>query len=582
MMATRYLGCFATRDRIPEDHRRALTGIAAANPPLSLSIDSPALTVIATGAQRQITACSGVVLGALFERDRAIGALSPWMDRRIADTAGASLIDDAWGNYVVLLAPTEEHPGTTMRAPFGTLPCYLVERGPCVFAASDLALLRAIGLFEPNVDRVALRRYLLNEDLIRPETCIRDLKEAPGGWRATLHPAGIALAPCWSPWPMMRPPRVIADASDAAIRLRGAIDQAVGALVAPATKPLLRLSGGLDSSIIAAAITACGREAAALTFTTAHPASDERRFARLVAGHVAIPLSERMLDLGQVNLEASDAALPRPARRAFEQASRALTRATAVEVGVDTVVDGGGGDQLFCSIPSPRLAADCLAEQDTNARFWPAVADLAALSRTSMVKVAWHAWRRRRRSNSFRFPLDVRFLTGIDAADRIAASTHPWLDPPSDIPPGRVAHAALVVAAMALGEPQHLGDPFAAISPLISQPVAECCLAIPSWMWIAGGRDRSVARAAFADRLPPVIIARQSKGSPDSFLIDLYDAGRSQLRGMLLDGRLAAMGLLDRAALARALDDHRPVAGPAFYRILRLVDAEAWARAIES
>ncbi|TPG21791.1 asparagine synthetase B family protein [Sphingomonas koreensis] len=580
-MAMRYLACLAPQGIVSGKSLRTLTGVATANPPLSLVLDTPTLAVIATGKLLAV-GDRGIIVGDLFERGRSIGALSALTQRTIIDTGGASLIDDAWGNYVALLAPTDQQPALVLRAPFGTLPCYFVESGECVFVASDLALLRATGLVQPRVDGDELRRYLLSEDLVRPETCIQDLREIPGGWRATLTLPRVEIEPCWSPWPMMRPPRAISDATDAANRLRDAIGQVVSALITPTAKPLLRLSGGLDSSIMAAALVACDREVTALTFTAAHPASDERRFARLVAGHLSIPLIERALDSAEVDLEASDTLLPRPAQRAFEQASRALSSAAAAEIGADAVVDGGAGDQMFCSIASPRLAADCLVGGDASARFWPAVGDLATLSRSSVVKVAWQTWRSQRRSNAFRFPLDDRFLVGVEAADRVAASAHPWLDAPTDIPPGRAAHAALVVAAMALGEPRGADRPLAAVSPLLSQPVAECCLAIPSWMWIAGGRDRSIARAAFADRLPPTILTRRSKGSPDSFLVDLYDARRDQLRAMLLDGKLAAMELLDRAALASTLDDQRPVSGPAFYRILRLADAEAWARAVEA
>ncbi|MFD2134618.1 hypothetical protein ACFSLT_04130 [Novosphingobium resinovorum] len=37
---------------------------------------------------------------------------------------------------------------------------------------------------------------------------------------------------------------------------------------------------------------------------------------------------------------------------------------------------------------------------------------------------------------------------------------------------------------------------------------------MPSWQWRHGGRDRAVAREAFATALPAQITARRSKGAP--------------------------------------------------------------------
>ncbi|MGK4422636.1 asparagine synthase-related protein, partial [Klebsiella pneumoniae] len=56
------------------------------------------------------------------------------------------------------------------------------------------------------------------------------------------------------------------------------------------------------------------------------------------------------------------------------------------------------------------------------------------------------------------------------------------------------------------------------VSPLLSQPLVETCLGVPSWLWFEGGRNRVVARRAFAGDLPADVIWRRSKGTPDSFV----------------------------------------------------------------
>jgi len=52
--------------------------------------------------------------------------------------------------------------------------------------------------------------------------------------------------------------------------------------------------------------------------------------------------------------------------------------------------------------------------------------------------------------------------------------------------------------------------------------------------WRAGGRDRAVARAAFAADLPPAIIGRRSKGGPDGFSAIVLREHRTAIRERLL------------------------------------------------
>jgi asparagine synthase (glutamine-hydrolysing) len=98
---------------------------------------------------------------------------------------------------------------------------------------------------------------------------------------------------------------------------------------------------------------------------------------------------------------------------------------------------------------------------------------------------------------------------------------------------------------------------------------------VPSWWWISDGRDRAVARDAFAPRLPLSVLTRRSKGTPDSFLAELYRHNRSRIRTMLLEGRLRAFGLIDLAAIELATAPG-PVVDTTYLRMLQLADVEAW------
>jgi len=116
------------------------------------------------------------------------------------------------------------------------------------------------------------------------------------------------------------------------------------------------------------------------------------------------------------------------------------------------------------------------------------------------------------------------------------------------------------------------------VNPLLSQPLVEFCLSVPSWNWIAGGENRSIARRAFESSLPEVLLKRTSKGTPNSFAFEVVDRNRKRLRDHLLDGRLAQHGLLDLAAIEEVLRPDQPMKGFSHMRLSFLAEAEAWSR----
>lgn len=174
-----------------------------------------------------------------------------------------------------------------------------------------------------------------------------------------------------------------------------------------------------------------------------------------------------------------------------------------------------------------------------------------------------------------------RDLSGLGPAGRAAAlddgDRHPWITAPPRTLPGKAAHVAMLARAQKSIElyPRSSAPP--QISPLLSQPIVELCLSIPTWYWVRGGRDRAVARTAFEGLLPELILERRTKGSPSGFIRRVFDAQGEAAIAILRGGRLVEAGLIDPEWLARAgeglwRDDGRD------HRILTFAAAEAWVR----
>lgn len=523
----------------------------------------------------------GVLIGTVFTRGAADAVTLADADLKAAVASrGASLIRRCWGGYVAVLCDAEAKSVDILRAPLGDLACYWTCIEGMILFASDVGLMRAAGMPSPSIDAAALARHLVAEDIRRPETCLAQVKELPGGQRITVGAGGYRQETLWSPWIFAAAERQLSDAQEAARRVRDAALHCVGARAADFSHILLKLSGGLDSSIVFACLHHSKRPFTAVTLATHDPSGDERAHARTVARSVGVHLVERYRDPSKVALERSAAALqPRPTARSFTQETERIAAEVASETGSEAIFDGGGGDNVFCSLQSARPAADCLISEAGHGFFWRTAESIAQLAQTSLWAVARRAWMMKwRRSPAYRWPMEIRFLSAEARAELEGAITHPWLIAPTGTLPGKTAHVALIAAAQSVAEGFDMEIALPTFSPLISQPLVEACLQVPSWLWFEGGRNRAVARRGFAGRLPDATLQRRSKGAPDCFIADLFEANRPMIRAMLTGGALGDLGLLDVEALSQALDDRAPVRGHDFLRIMQLVDAEAWAR----
>lgn len=539
---------------------------------------SGALSLASEGlGVRPLPPGEGLLLGEAFERGAAGATERPALTEERVQRAcgGEGLVEQAWGPYVAVL-PGRDGRVDVVRAPLGALPCYLLASDDGVLFGSSAALLFRYAQRRPAVDPEALVRQLAYANLRRRETCLAGLTELAGGEQARISSRTVAYRTLWSPWTWAARRRAFDRADDAS---RALADRAADCVASLAPGPvLLKLSGGLDSSIVAACLARAERPFEALTLVTDDPAGDERGYARAVARHFGARLHEVRRDPALFDPARSPAwRLPRPSMPGFRQVSDRITAETASAIGASAVFDGSGGDNVFCSLQSALPVVDCLRARAGRRHALETISSIAAIAQVSAFAVLRRATRRLLRPRrDYRWPADLDLLAAeaIDAAG--ATLAHPWLRAPPSVLPGKAAHVALLAAAQSYveGIDPELDPPH--IAPLVAQPLVELCLQIPSWRWFGDGQNRFAARQAFRAMLPRHVVARRTKGSPDSFVAQLFEQRRAVVRAQLLDGMLAGDGLIDRARIA-ALTDGRPLSDRHLHRVMALFDAEVWA-----
>lgn len=102
-------------------------------------------------------------------------------------------------------------------------------------------------------------------------------------------------------------------------------------------------------------------------------------------------------------------------------------------------------------------------------------------------------------------------------------------------------------------DPLATGDAPESVTPLISQPLVELCLRIPTYRLMEGGVDRGFVRRVFGELLPNEISQRTAKGTAYDSAKNLLMHNMGFVRELLLDGMLARQHLLDRRKLEQSL-----------------------------
>jgi asparagine synthase (glutamine-hydrolysing) len=519
---------------------------------------------------------AGCILGYLFPRHgpaRQLADLSAGEVASIAGSHGQALRSAFWGGYVAVIAG----PGLVriLRDPSGNFPCYFSSYEGLVLFASDAQLLMAATLSPVSIDFSEIGKQLYRAFVPSATTALGNVRELLAGFALRLPGRLDRQEPSWSPWDHVHDRSE--GPTEVAERLSRTVRHCVHAWASSHDRVLLSVSGGLDSSIVAACLAKTGTETVCLTMFTEDPSGDERPFARALCDHLGLPLIERPYRLEDVDItEALGANLPRPRDRTQANAYERVHNAVASEIGAGAFMTGNGGDHVFGYSQSAAPIADRYLSEGLGQGMFAALFDVCRQTGCSMADALRHAWRLVRASPAYHVRPNSLFLeAGFVAGLGVGDLHHPWLDAPPGALPGKAAHIATILRVQPNLEPSG-GIRFPVLNPLVSQPVVESCLGVPTWEWRKGGRDRSLARRAFAGDLPPLILNRRVKGTPGRFAARLLDHFRDPIRERLLGGRLAAHGIVDAVAVERVLASERPVPDLERVRLLELVSAEAW------
>ncbi|MBU1645428.1 MAG: asparagine synthase (glutamine-hydrolyzing) [Gammaproteobacteria bacterium] len=328
------------------------------------------------------------------------------------------------------------------------------------------------------------------------------------------------------------------------------------------------LSGGIDSSLVAALMREHLPEVRTFTIGFAEKGYDESGYARAVAGHLGCSHTEVMLSPADL-LSLADA-VPEHYDEPFADVSAIPTLALSrmAREHVTVALSGDGGDELLCGYPyyghlarldplrrslaplRPMLAA--AGRVGLPYRLTMGLRALAAPDAPSLFAYMRGALK----AQDYASLLVRPFIpAGAFLADRLAAGV-----PPADDIRQRYMDLDLLTylpddilvkvdrASMAFG--------LEARNPFLDWRVVEYCRALPMAAKCPGGQPKGLAKKLLARYLPRDLIERPKMG----FSVPIRAWFRGELRAAVTDavlgGELVRAGRVDATVARHLLDEH--------------------------
>ena len=597
------------QDSQQEDAAQAMTRrLEASSSQWQEALDCPGLRVLCADARagslepHLLAGKLGVLLGSVFTR-----RLGPQDDEpaqrcelgeartaAIVDSRGEWLVRNCWGNYVALIADPLTGSTCVLKDPCGSLPCFSTTFRGCTIVFSAIADCIELGSARFTLNRHFLERRLYGGDMTQQYDALNEVMQIRRGECVELaprqQPSIIRRRFLWNPIEIARAGDMLDDPGVAAMALRSTLRSCTSTLAACHESALLRLSGGLDSSIVLACLQRAPGRPHLLSYTQYVPASplDARRWARIAAGHagsehVEVESTAASVRVGAI-LDMAPTAEPFSTLMCLVTAGHEQDLAT--RSAATATFSGDGGDCVFGSFCIGEAAAAYLRRHGPR----PAVLRLAADSASILRQTTWHELGR-----ALRMWLTGRSVTSLTASNHDARklvtaevireceaspAVHPWLTGQRHEPWEAISKLGMMLGTPDLyaSQAQPRAHAPEIVAPIYSQPMIELSLRIPADVLFAGGRDRGLARHAFRGDVAQPILDRVWKDRAGGFHEELIHRNRDWLREILLDGVLVSEGLLDKAAVERALAPGLVKSEVFPGELLRHLDTEVWAR----
>jgi asparagine synthase (glutamine-hydrolysing) len=454
---------------------------------------------------------------------------------------GDAMVDRMRGMFAFALWDAARRRLLLARDRVGIKPLYWARTADYLVAASEMKAIFASGLVKAAIDRDALDDLFSLSYPCPPRTMFRDVVELRPAHTLVAHARGpVEDTRRW--WRAPFPPRGEhrrGSVRDLAEALREALDDAVRTHLVADVPVGVRVSGGIDSSAVAALASRQREALTAFSIVFDDPRFDERAYAREVVRHVGARSHEVTASAGDASrLAAAIEALemPQPIPVAIGGLLLAEEERAA---GVPVVLTGEGADELlggydvFRAARARRSVGAALPGVLRRVLYGAAERAMrqpAGLGELLAVNASRESHITRAFSGTRPAWFDVWQMLDVDREALLSGSGH-RVRPVDEAPAGFAALVRDDVASLdpldadlaleletrlpswilVIGDRTSMRHGVEMRVPFLDHPVLELAASMPPAVKMSGLREKAVLREAVRDLLPPRIVRRRKQ-----------------------------------------------------------------------
>lgn len=469
---------------------------------------------------------------------------------------GTGLLERLRGQFAFALHDRRRRRLFLARDQVGILPLHhTLTPDAFVFGSEAKAVLAFPGV-ERAVDMVGLDQVLTFPGLVSPRTMFQGIEALPGGHYLLVEGGRVERHRYWD---FGRPDPEAQEASEEEYteRLLELLDRSVRRRLRADVPIGLYLSGGLDSSLIAALAERVGPGHP--TFSVSFPNTDinESGFQRLMTNRLSSAHHETRTDPSDVvdGLRAMVLHAETPVKETYNTCSLMLAR-SAREAGVKVVLSGEGADELFGGYVGYRL--DGLGPVGPRSRGTPLEEALERRVRTRLwgdpgVKYerSYHAWRHTK------MPL---YSEEVRATfDRVDCLDHPVVDGGSLAGRDLLGQRSYLDLRLRLadhllgdhGDRMSMAHSVEARHPFLDLDVVEFAASVPSKLKVNAAGEKYLVRRAARGLVPDAILGREKFGFQAPGSPSVLRCGAEWVAETLSPALIAKQGYFDPEVVER-------------------------------
>ena len=510
---------------------------------------------------------------------------------------GIELLPKLLGMFAFAIADRRKRELLLARDRFGEKPLLYLDDANGTTFASELRPLSRVAR-EREVDGDALGRYLVLNYVPGEQTLFKGVRRVPpGGWRRYRADGQTERGIYWSPPVNVDSSRSFDEAID---QLEEKLQRAVELTLRSDVPVGIFLSAGIDSSLVARAAVKSGTIARAFSLGFAEQSHSELPGARHTAAKLGLPITEVMLDASALE-RFTDLVAHADDPLADSSALAVWTLAAETAKHVKVVLAGDGGDELFggyLTYPATLWHASVTARLPLAVRRAMESAAGALAVGDGKVTTSYKLMRFLRAAtlppgeahfswNGTWLPEEAASMASAADLKASARDSLRWMAErhalTGDISLEKLQRADvrdyLANDILVKSDRMSMAHGLEVRAPFLDRDLAEFALRLPA-RFKAGRRGagkrilRALARRAYGAEMAGAI--------KQGFSIPVHEWLRGPARGLIDDllspKSIASIGILDGAAIARAVADHQSRRRALGWELWGLMVLAAWHR----